>query len=355
MDYDQLEAILKESRQFVKPDVEKNIFSIGGRGHYENPISDILAFFLNTHEVHGFDDLILKSLNEAAGYPDNDTDIIEPLLREVCTDDGKKIDILIKGQDYVLIIENKIRHWLANPFVSYDAYLEKYYQDKTRHRILLSIRKETAPNGGWSSLTYKDLLIRIRENLGKYLLNKPYSKWIVLLREFLLNIEQEYGADPMDDKRFEFVGKNYGAIQDLKKMADEYIGELHKKALDVIRLDTDDDTSVSTHRELWGGIQIALCLYRKEWGGKTHIAFWFTPEGSPHVSFFVYDILNSDESSLREIVNNERKYNERRKKYYLEFTFKIPNLDIAFQEIKDVAKGLNTYYGNPASLTQSSE
>jgi hypothetical protein len=30
-----------------KPPPEKNIFSIGGRSHYENPISDMLAFFID--------------------------------------------------------------------------------------------------------------------------------------------------------------------------------------------------------------------------------------------------------------------------------------------------------------------
>lgn len=28
----------------LKP-IEKTVFSIGGRGHYENPVSDVLAFF----------------------------------------------------------------------------------------------------------------------------------------------------------------------------------------------------------------------------------------------------------------------------------------------------------------------
>ena len=212
MDYEQLEAILKESRQYIKREVEKNIFSIGGCGHYENPISDILAFLLDTHELHGFGDLVLKSLNEAAGCSNNDTDIIKSPLREVYTDDGKRIDILIEGQDYVLVIENKIRHWLANPFASYDAYLDKYYKDKIQYKFILSIRKKIPPNSYWYSLTYKEFLNCIKINLGHYVLNNPYSKWIVLFIEFLLNIEQECESDPMDDKKFEFVGKNYAAI-----------------------------------------------------------------------------------------------------------------------------------------------
>ena len=35
MVHEQLEDILRESRRLAIPDAEKNIFSIGGRGHYE--------------------------------------------------------------------------------------------------------------------------------------------------------------------------------------------------------------------------------------------------------------------------------------------------------------------------------
>ena len=37
--------LIKEVTKIELPDLEKTIFSIGGRGHYENPTSDILAFY----------------------------------------------------------------------------------------------------------------------------------------------------------------------------------------------------------------------------------------------------------------------------------------------------------------------
>ena len=39
--------LIKEVTKIELPDLEKTIFSIGGRGHYENPTSDILAFYPN--------------------------------------------------------------------------------------------------------------------------------------------------------------------------------------------------------------------------------------------------------------------------------------------------------------------
>jgi hypothetical protein len=349
MKYEQLEDILRKSKQLAIPAVEKNIFSIGGRGHYENPISDIFAFFLDIHEVHGFGDLVLKSVNETAGLPANDTDLIGPPLREMHTDDDKRIDILIEGQDYVTIIENKIRHWAANPFDHYDEYLDKYYKNKTQYRFLLTVRKETPPNKNWVSLTYKDLLIRIRENFGEYALKTPYSKWLVLFSEFLLNIEQECEPDPMDKDRFEFIGKNYEAIQNLKTMADEYINELHNKALDSIRLPTEtDDSNVFGGKESWGKDGLALRLYRKQWVAKTNITLLIIPTGSFRVQFYVYDIPDSGVTELRNALGNN-KYKE----FWTEKStircfgfFEGSDLDVIFKEIQDVANKINVYYGN---------
>jgi len=53
MDYENLKQKLEEAKSFFQPEIEKTIFSVGGRGYYENPISDILAFFFNPQEVHG--------------------------------------------------------------------------------------------------------------------------------------------------------------------------------------------------------------------------------------------------------------------------------------------------------------
>lgn len=341
----QLEDILKESRRFAIPAMEKNIFSIGGRGHYENPISDLLAFFMNRHEIHGFGDLVLKSFNEAAELSPNDTDLIVPPLREVRTADEKKIDILLVGEGYVTIIENKIRHWAANPFNSYETYLNQHYKDKTPNRVLLSVSQQKPPPG-WSSLTYKKLLVHIKENLGEYVVKIPYSKWLILFREFLLNIEQECEPDPMTNDNFEFVCKNYGAIHDLKIMANNYINELQKKGLDAIRIPTDtDDSDVVGHKEDWNEEGVALRLHRTQWGGKSNITLLLRPTGSFTVQFYVYDI-SDDGARLRTNVDN-RKYG----KHWIEqntihcFGY-VDNqsLDTILKEIQDVVQKLNTYY-----------
>lgn len=343
----QLEEILRESRRFAIPAVENNIFSIGGRGHYENPISDLLAFFLNTHGVHGFGDLVLRSINEAAGLPTNDTDLIAPPQREAITDDRKKIDILVTGNRYVTIIENKIRHWAANPFDSYVAYLNQYYEGKTKYLLLLSVRKESPPFG-WISLTYQTLLLHLRKNLGEYVLKSPYSKWLILFREFLLNIEQECEPDPMTSDRFDFVCKNYSGIRELKEMADGYIAELKKKSSDEIRKATaTDESDVSAGKpEDWGKEGIALRLYLKQqWGDESNITLLVTPTGSFQILFYVYDIPDSDVSTLREAVYSAKyQYSTEKSTIRCFRSSDISESEAVFQEIREVAQKLTAYY-----------
>ena len=40
MDYDLLTKKLDEAKAFSMPDPEKTFFSIGGKGYFENPITD---------------------------------------------------------------------------------------------------------------------------------------------------------------------------------------------------------------------------------------------------------------------------------------------------------------------------
>ena len=44
---------------------EQTFFSIGGRGYYENPASDVLAFFCDSDECHELGGLVIRALFRA--------------------------------------------------------------------------------------------------------------------------------------------------------------------------------------------------------------------------------------------------------------------------------------------------
>lgn len=341
-------ALLKKSRQYILPEAEKNIFSIGGKGHYENPVSDLLAFFLNPHEVHGFGDLVVRSINEAAGFSPYDVDFIQSPQREVGTADGKRMDIVFEGSDYITVIENKIRHWAANPVKSYNDCLDKDYPSKRKNRLLLSVYKESLSDEwkDWKSITYEELLVCIRKNLGSVVLANPYSKWLVLFREFLLNIEQEYKVNSMSAEQLKFVQENYNNIFKLHEMTLFYIEELIKKGLDAIRKDGDKETDVSSWKNNWGIYCPALRLHHNQWEGETNITLYIDSSGSFQITAYIYNIADADLPKLEKaMITDKLTWWGTEAKTIRCFRGQVTfDLDKVFAEIKEAATNLHSYY-----------
>src|SRR5690606_13749345 len=100
---DILDDILNSISIRVTPIRGKTIFSIGGRGHYENPISDLLAFFMNPDEEHGFSNLLLDAFFETLqGESKLFSAPISLIERELRTESDKRIDLVIASEDWVL-------------------------------------------------------------------------------------------------------------------------------------------------------------------------------------------------------------------------------------------------------------
>lgn len=56
-----IEALLDRIKAIPKMDPrERTIFEIGSRGYYENPTTDILAFFVDNNAEHGLKALLKK-------------------------------------------------------------------------------------------------------------------------------------------------------------------------------------------------------------------------------------------------------------------------------------------------------
>ena len=198
---------------------EKTIFSIGGRGYYEDPTSDVLAFYLDPNEEHGLGDLVLQSLVTVSAMGDKirwNKDAQFAIYREVSTNEKNRIDLLIECDEWVLVIENKIYHEAINPFKDYERYIEDEYENIAAHFILLSPKDSKINDVGevWKSVNYKDFIEKIESDLGFTLIKQPINKWHFFLRDFLLNLKQyseenNMSADKIND--------------DIKKIHERYI------------------------------------------------------------------------------------------------------------------------------------
>lgn len=344
---DKYRKLIKKINKLQRRNVEKNIFSIGGRGHYENPISDVLAFFMDPTEEHGFGKLLLQSLCDCVVKDSPLLELVTPPTREAVTEYGNRIDLIMEGDDWVLVVENKIRHSAVNPFKDYERYVDQSYLEKRAIYVLLSVKKETPPVG-WVNLTYDDFISHIKKNIGSYLIFATNNKWHVILREFILNIENESGAREMTVERIEFVKDNYFEIQEINDMLNEYISYIKNEgvcALNSVSLVEGNVVSVKQHN--WGKEGIALRFISNQWSGDTNITLLLRKDGSYRVQLYVYNVKESEVSLLKSCVDH-KKYKEfwtESKTIRCFGLFDSKDQDVIFDEIKNVAKNINGYFG----------
>ncbi len=170
--------------------------------------------------------------------------------------------MFIRGQGWLLVIENKIRHWLANDLAAYVQHAT-LHQPGTSHFAILSPYGEEAP--GWRAVTYKDYCAALRTSLGIAFFNATFSKWQVFAREFVVHLEEElYGSERiMTKEQITFVEQNLHPIGDLKKMLDAYNEFLKAELKERLEAVLPNQGFVATMRS-WG----VECLDQRcdKWG-----------------------------------------------------------------------------------------
>lgn len=136
MELEDARTLLAKAAYYRQPDYEPSIFALGGRGYFENPTTDLLAFFLDPSQVHGKGDCFLQALlNCLPDVNELQTTLRAPPQREVSTQNGNRIDLLLLGDDWDLLLENKILHSQINPFSDYEEYADGLKDDKCRRRL----------------------------------------------------------------------------------------------------------------------------------------------------------------------------------------------------------------------------
>ena len=213
-----LENFIKLAEELRVQTKERTIFSLGGRGYYENATSDILAFFLRPDAEHEFGNMFLSALFECMGeitMPDLSGATVE---REIQTAQGNRIDLQIRTKSWCLLVENKIWHIKNNPFDDYETHA-KLLSKQTYFAVL-------SPDGGhpdgWKGISYTKYCAVLRERLGKALFDAPHSKWHLFARELILHIENELYTPAMNPTEITFVEKHTADISKVQKLMSQY-------------------------------------------------------------------------------------------------------------------------------------
>lgn len=100
-------------------------FDICGYPHYENVVSNVLAFFFDPFKPHELKNTCIEALIHISNPEIENIDEVWEVDREVRTDKGTFIDILIKNDDYVVLIENKVYADLYNDLEGYLRFVKK--------------------------------------------------------------------------------------------------------------------------------------------------------------------------------------------------------------------------------------
>jgi hypothetical protein len=220
-DIDTLQSFIGRSRTYHTATKEFTLFGTAGRGYYENPASDLLAFFMRPDAAHGLKDLFLATFMECARMDDTefDTNAVD-IWREVLTEDAKRIDLQILGPDWCLLIENKINHWKNNPFESYESHAARLGKKKARFCILSPDGISDRPR--WKGIAYKEYCCKLRERMSEAFFDSQFSKWHMFAREFILHMEHELDDPPMTPEQIAFVEKNADEIAAVQNLSSQY-------------------------------------------------------------------------------------------------------------------------------------
>ncbi len=267
---------------------EPNIFAIGSRGYYENPTTDILAYFCDTQGSHGLGSLVLEALIEClpaeAFDSSNDAKLITPPEREVRTPLGKRIDLLLNGADWVILLENKIYHQQNNPFTEYEAHAEKYYNTKQKLYIVLS-PNGTSVKSNWYGISYQSLLISMKNKLSEHFLSQPFNKWILLLREFILHMESFMVQPTLENENINFVFDNIVDIVAIEKLKNSAVNEFQQKVQRALSQYFDCGVGIRLHN--WSGYP-AMRFYLERWQSDSDVVLYHNDNTNSKFSINFY-------------------------------------------------------------------
>ncbi len=289
----ELEKLLKEIGNYIRQTKERTLFSLGGRGHYENPVSDLLAFFMDPAAEHGLGTVFLSAFLEC--LPEYEFRNL-PLgrvwiTREEGTEDRKRIDLVLRGTGWMMLIENKIYHWQANPFLEYKAHFTKLNGGAPPYMVVLS-PEGNAKENDWLGVAYQDYCEKLTEGMVMLERSLSGSKWLVFANELILHLENELYTAPMEKKAIEFLEANWEEVTRVQKLASDYRTFLHQE-LKAQLIENLDDQNAWTKEDKW-----AIRCFGSRWG-QANIAWWYDSEQPKCPIHFTVYVPNPNEWQIQ--------------------------------------------------------
>ena len=190
---------------------------------FEEICSRILAFYFNPNGEHGMVGLWVSALLDAIGKLDwyDYRHDIKVNTEEYA--DGKRIDITVVSDDYVIAIENKITADLYNPLNVYKDYIGKKYSGKKQALVVLSLKpildKRLMADNDFQRISYRDIFEKVNNRIGNYIADAN-QKYLTYMVDFMKTIDNMNNTNSQIEK--EFFAKNRADIEELIQRYQQY-------------------------------------------------------------------------------------------------------------------------------------
>ena len=291
--FDRFEALISEFRALDSTEKEMNFFDVGVRGHFENPTTELLSFFLDPAKPHDLGDSFFKGL-EAAIAKDKmllDLGELESVETEVVTQNGKRIDLVVETENALIVIECKIYHHQNNPFDEYTTFgnnrISKPNQDsvpKKLIKLVLCLSGKISPDltaKDWKGLSYNDLVQHIEQNLSITILNNPYNKWALFAREFLLHLKGLNTMTKINENEINFLTEN---LDGFAQLSDYIYNDLMPKIGEQIKLKLNasdlKDFNCKVKHSKWYYYEPVIRFSNLNWSTGSDIVLWLKANDS---------------------------------------------------------------------------
>ena len=196
------------------PQRRETFMSVSGYPHYENVVSNILAFFFSDGS-HGFGNLWASSLLKCAGIDEREADafVVDDAEREVGTGRSNRIDLVISGDGFRVAIENKIFADLYNDLGDYRQAVEQKLDDEAQGIFIVLSLKDLSGNtklleNGFVNVTYRQLFTMVRSCIGEYM-DQADNTWLAYMKDFMYELEGFEEDRSMDYEATKFIYRDY--------------------------------------------------------------------------------------------------------------------------------------------------
>lgn len=260
------ENLLLKAQQHKTPERELTIFDTAVNSHYENPTTELLAFFLDPEQKHGlgssFYNGFIEAIRHLGGYQDVEFGQFVRLQTQQSTQGKKFIDLWLETDSALIIIEIKVHHIQNNPFDDYVVWGREKLADINKDLSQSDIEKQLillilSPNGvcqikDWSGLSFTDFSENVQRTLGSQLIVNPLSKWLIFARDFLLHLNSFNELLELDMEKVNFIVENMKSIQELVNLREECYQEIIDHINNKIQ-EKIETYNVGMRRHNWGG------------------------------------------------------------------------------------------------------